>query len=316
MNELDPYQTVNSRAHQPFKEKALKGYAKKDVPTYWECEEYPKAWGHGLHHKWVFLSTCCLFCVYSPMKTISFYFLFVCSPLPKDTVPREPLPMRDTMVFKSATKINRVPYKNKPVPHSYVNSFDGKEHKFAEKTLSNSAWSILMCIRSKLFTCVHSNTTRPLGCPPDSRFRRARKVHVRFLSGDRSLNMAEATCSPQTRGQRKQTSVQWIHPSNNHHLDPSQLLQHQTCTRLSTKMWDLENLLCREQCMMYMWKIHKHRKNVWSCKNHVRTKNENHDEKKQTILNYLCSLEKQCVWSQQTSFFLLYAHKETITKSA
>ena len=49
----DPYLTTTNRIHRRFKPKELEGYPKKDVPTYWECEEYPKAWGHGLKHKYV-----------------------------------------------------------------------------------------------------------------------------------------------------------------------------------------------------------------------------------------------------------------------
>ena len=51
LNELDPYLTTTAKTHRSFKPKELQGYAKKDVPTYWECEEYPKSWGHGSHHK-------------------------------------------------------------------------------------------------------------------------------------------------------------------------------------------------------------------------------------------------------------------------
>ena len=43
-----------------------------------------------------------------------------CSPLPKDSVPREQLPMRDTMVFKSATRVPRVLHTTPHVPHSSV----------------------------------------------------------------------------------------------------------------------------------------------------------------------------------------------------
>ena len=43
---------------------------------------------------------------------------FIYSPIPKDSVPREPLPMRDEMVFKSATKIRRIPPSYIPVPHA------------------------------------------------------------------------------------------------------------------------------------------------------------------------------------------------------
>ena len=48
---LDPYLTTTNKTHRRFKPKEWAGVAKKDVPTYWACEEYPKAWGHGPHHK-------------------------------------------------------------------------------------------------------------------------------------------------------------------------------------------------------------------------------------------------------------------------
>ncbi|KAI0207377.1 hypothetical protein LSAT2_007971 [Lamellibrachia satsuma] len=78
----DTYLTTTAKYHRRFKHKELDGVAKKDIPTYWETEEYPKAmtWGFGLHH----------------------------NTLPKAGVPRDPPPMRDEMVFKSATKVRRV----------------------------------------------------------------------------------------------------------------------------------------------------------------------------------------------------------------
>jgi len=45
-------------------------------------------------------------------------YMICCSPVPKDSVPREQLPMRDTMVFKSATKVPRVLHSTPHVPHS------------------------------------------------------------------------------------------------------------------------------------------------------------------------------------------------------
>lgn len=67
----------------------LLDYPKKDATTYWECEEYPKAWGHGSK----------------------------LNPLPKDSIPREPFPMRDATWFSSRTKIPRMPKAMVPVPH-------------------------------------------------------------------------------------------------------------------------------------------------------------------------------------------------------
>ncbi|XP_041365951.1 uncharacterized protein LOC121380963 [Gigantopelta aegis] len=90
LRNLDPYITTTHKTHRRFKPEELKAHPKKDIATYWECEGYPKAWGHGLKH----------------------------NPLPKDSVPRERLPMRDTMIFKTATKIPRLPKPMVPVPHS------------------------------------------------------------------------------------------------------------------------------------------------------------------------------------------------------
>lgn len=51
LNLNDMYTTTNQSTHRKFKHAELKGYPEKDVATYWECEEYPKPWGHGLHEK-------------------------------------------------------------------------------------------------------------------------------------------------------------------------------------------------------------------------------------------------------------------------
>ena len=53
LTNLDPYLSMTHKDHRSFKPAELKAYPKKDFPTYWQCEEYPKAWGHGLKHKWV-----------------------------------------------------------------------------------------------------------------------------------------------------------------------------------------------------------------------------------------------------------------------
>ena len=87
---LDPYLTTTNKDHRAFKPKELNGYAKKNGATYWVCDETPKAWGHGPKH----------------------------NPLPKDSVPFPHPPMRDEMVFKSETKVRRIPNSMVPVPHS------------------------------------------------------------------------------------------------------------------------------------------------------------------------------------------------------
>lgn len=85
----DPYLTVTNRDHRSFTKLELSRYPKKQYATYWECEGYPKAWGHGSKH----------------------------NPLPPDSVPREKGPMRDVTWFKSATTIPRLPLSMDPVPN-------------------------------------------------------------------------------------------------------------------------------------------------------------------------------------------------------
>lgn len=53
LNLNDMYTTTNQSTHRKFKHGELKDYPQKDVATYYECEEYPKTWGHGLHEKLV-----------------------------------------------------------------------------------------------------------------------------------------------------------------------------------------------------------------------------------------------------------------------
>ncbi|BFZ16194.1 hypothetical protein BsWGS_19233 [Bradybaena similaris] len=105
LNNLDPYLSVTHRDYPLFSQSELNAYAKKDIPTTWECEDYPKTMGHGLHH----------------------------NPLPKNNVPRDGPPMRDAMVFHDATKIPRLPKANVPVPHGglktlYIDSYQAPSH--------------------------------------------------------------------------------------------------------------------------------------------------------------------------------------------
>ena len=51
LRHLDPYLSTTNKDHRAFTATELKHYPKKDIATYWECEEYPKAWGHGQKHK-------------------------------------------------------------------------------------------------------------------------------------------------------------------------------------------------------------------------------------------------------------------------
>ncbi|XP_005105255.1 uncharacterized protein LOC101859880 [Aplysia californica] len=102
LNILDPYLSTTQRDHRMFTQGEMGDYPKKDVPTYWQCEEYPKAWGHGLHH----------------------------NPLPKDNVPRGKLPMRDETIFPTATKIPRLPKALVPVPHAGLKSLYDESFQF------------------------------------------------------------------------------------------------------------------------------------------------------------------------------------------
>lgn len=47
LKKLDPYSTTSQATHRPFSSNELCGYPRKDIATYWDCEGYPKAWGHG-----------------------------------------------------------------------------------------------------------------------------------------------------------------------------------------------------------------------------------------------------------------------------
>ena len=48
---LDPYVPTSHQVHKRFSRHELGGYPKKDAATYWRCEDYPHAWGHGTKHK-------------------------------------------------------------------------------------------------------------------------------------------------------------------------------------------------------------------------------------------------------------------------
>jgi len=91
----DMYLTSTQKVHRAFnKEHELTSYPRKEYGTYWECEGYPKAWGHGA-------------------KT---------NPLPPDSVPREKGPMRDQIWFKTATTIPRLPKSLAPLKHKGMRS--------------------------------------------------------------------------------------------------------------------------------------------------------------------------------------------------
>ena len=55
MDLMDPYLTTNNKTHRRFTHQELDSFPRKDIATYWDCEEYPKAWGFGSKHKYVVL---------------------------------------------------------------------------------------------------------------------------------------------------------------------------------------------------------------------------------------------------------------------
>lgn len=85
----DMYLTTTQKDHRSFSKEEKNRYPRKDYATYWECEKYSKAWGHGSKH----------------------------NPLPVDSVPREKGPMRDHIWFKTSTVIPRIPKQLHRVPH-------------------------------------------------------------------------------------------------------------------------------------------------------------------------------------------------------
>eukprot|EP00112_Aurelia_sp_Birch-Aquarium-sp1_P001281 Seg1133.2 transcript_id=Seg1133.2/GoldUCD/mRNA.D3Y31 product="hypothetical protein" protein_id=Seg1133.2/GoldUCD/D3Y31 len=85
----DMYLTTTQKDHRAFTKVEQSKYPKKNFGTYWECEDYPKAWGHG-------------------SKT---------NPLPPNSVPKEKGPMRDQIWFKTGTVVPRLPKSMKLLPN-------------------------------------------------------------------------------------------------------------------------------------------------------------------------------------------------------
>ncbi len=80
--------TTNNWYHRRFTLEELNKYPKKDIATYWQCEDYPKGWGFGTK----------------------------INPLTKRNNKTDPGPMRDRMVFKTSTTIpSRLPKKHVPL---------------------------------------------------------------------------------------------------------------------------------------------------------------------------------------------------------
>ncbi|XP_065835403.1 stabilizer of axonemal microtubules 3-like [Oscarella lobularis] len=43
----EPYMTTSHKTHRPFTKVELGRYPRQDAATWWQCEDYPKAWGFG-----------------------------------------------------------------------------------------------------------------------------------------------------------------------------------------------------------------------------------------------------------------------------
>lgn len=85
----DIYLTTTHKDHRRFNRSEFGEYPKKNYATFWECEDYPKAWGHGSKE----------------------------NPLPRYSQPPRDQPMRDETVFPAATTIPRLPKSMRPVPN-------------------------------------------------------------------------------------------------------------------------------------------------------------------------------------------------------
>ena len=47
----DIYLSTTQKDHRSFSRHELDGYPRKDAATYWRCEDYTQAWGHGTKDK-------------------------------------------------------------------------------------------------------------------------------------------------------------------------------------------------------------------------------------------------------------------------
>uniref|UniRef100_H3BET3 Stabilizer of axonemal microtubules 3 n=2 Tax=Latimeria chalumnae TaxID=7897 RepID=H3BET3_LATCH len=98
------YLSTTNKDFRAFRKEELEGYPKKDIVTYWQAEDYPKAWGHGLQE----------------------------NPLPKEAqrIIRDPTPMRNQRWFPSATKIPRLPHRAAPVPYTGMRTLKQESYQW------------------------------------------------------------------------------------------------------------------------------------------------------------------------------------------
>lgn len=105
LDRCEPYMTTNAWYHRTFSRRELGRYPKKDVATYWQCEDYPKAWGHGMRE----------------------------NPLSRRLVMTDPGPMRDRTVFKTGTTIPRLPMSLQPVSNGIRSVYSDTFHPPSER---------------------------------------------------------------------------------------------------------------------------------------------------------------------------------------
>lgn len=58
LRNMDMYLTTNQDIHRFWNPDELNGIGKKDAATYWDLEDYPKAWGFGLKTKYFIFCLC------------------------------------------------------------------------------------------------------------------------------------------------------------------------------------------------------------------------------------------------------------------
>ena len=139
----DLYLSTTQKDHRDFTREEKSAYPQKNYATYWECENYPKAWGHGSKQ----------------------------NPLPVDSVPREEGPMRDHIWFKTATTIPRLPKPLQPVPNNGLCS----EVKANFTNISDED-------RVKLFHCPVATPWELRGAGPDEIFSVPKMYNTEYQS--------------------------------------------------------------------------------------------------------------------------------------
>lgn len=118
----EPYLSTTHKDHHPFSKSQLSGYPEKNVATYWQCEDYPKAWGHGMRH----------------------------NPLPKKKSSSQPeIPLRDKTFFETATNIPPLSQKPPRVPHRGIEPLYTDSYKWPSE---DKVKELFLCSVPKPFT--------------------------------------------------------------------------------------------------------------------------------------------------------------------